>query len=55
MIVCASLVLALMSSVFTLTNGPVDLWMSHYREHVTRIEPSAVIAVCSVPEVRGIR
>jgi len=48
-------VLALMSSVFTLTNGPRDLWMSHYREHVTRIEPSAVIAVRSVPEVRGIR
>ncbi|KAK7144241.1 hypothetical protein R3I94_010605 [Phoxinus phoxinus] len=39
-----------MSSVFTLTNGPCDLWTSHYREHVTRIEPSAVIAVCSVPE-----
>lgn len=48
-------VLALMSSLFTLMNGPCDLWTSHYREHVTRIEPSAVIAVCSVPEVRGIR
>lgn len=48
-------VLALMSSVFRLTDGPCDLWTSHYRERVTRIEASAVIAVRSVPEVRGIR
>lgn len=43
-------VLALMSSVFRLTDGP-----SHYRERVTRVEASAVIAVRSVPEVRGTR
>lgn len=41
-----------MLSVSTVTDGPCDLWTSHYLEHVTRIEPSAVMAVSSVPEVR---
>lgn len=48
----SSFALPLKSSVLALTDGPCDLWTSHYPERVTRIELSAVMAASSTPEVR---